>query len=204
MTERTSRPAGLEFVEHVQVIPDEPIELIAFNRLNRFDPGGIPFDRGAGNQGDDLPGAVVAQQHLPVVVGLETQVVVALAQWILCKMPAADPIGVAAAAGLELPSGIVVDRQPEGIETRVFGPAGSLQQQGAFPEVIADLHQLQVRIKGVPAPPAGMDVAQHRHAEHLIAEQMLAAVTGKGLNHGMPDRRCCSSVLAQKTSCCIV
>jgi len=49
-----------------------------------------------------------------------------------------------------------------------------------------------------------MNVTQHRNAVNLIAEKMVATVAGEGLNHGMPGRRWCPSVLATKINGCSV
>ena len=41
----TSRPAGLKFVEHVELIPDEAIQLVAVYGLDGLDPGAVAFSR---------------------------------------------------------------------------------------------------------------------------------------------------------------
>ena len=131
-------------------------------------------------------------------MGFEAQVVVAIAKRVLIKVPTAHSGEVAAARRLELAPGVVVENQPHGIEPAVLRPSGCLQPQGALPEMVIDANEIQIAVKGVPAPTPGMHIADHRHAEQLIPKQVLAAVVGEGLNHGRQGCRSCLFVLARK------
>jgi hypothetical protein len=64
-------------------------------------------------------------------------------------------------------------------------PTCSLQPQWALPEVLINTDKIMINIKGIPAPPAGMHIANHRHAEKLVTEEDLSAVAGEGLHHGI-------------------
>ena len=68
-------------------------------------------------------------------------------------------------------------------------PPSSLQPQWALPEMLINTDEIMINIKGIPAPAAGMHIANHRHAEKLVTEQDLSAVAWEGLNHGTNLRR---------------